>query len=524
MTCSSVQKEYDQNAVVGQDYQFEFEYDDREEVHVAAWDPSELKFIDVPRTTWSFKNDTVITFSTAPTSSPWIIYRKTDLSEMEVTFFPGSSIRAQDLNANFTQIKDALQEFGCFEEEFYRLLDEYIWDVRDAYTKEDQQNNRAVPSDDKIFTSAGIAARTDTYLQDGKPVEPPYEQGGKRWYDTNIPMNYIWNDQIEAWVDYSRMGPQGPRGADGHHIVLTGKTPPTNRPNGGSLQDGDIWLNSCLGETYIYWKGQWMSLGNTGPRGPQGLEGTYSLIVSKTQPTKRPNGENLENGDVWFNSCVGEAFWYLNGTWISFGTIGPQGPKGDTGTYQTICSLKAPTTRKDNTPLRCGDIWFSTCSGEAFIYYDNKWVSIVPEGPAGAQGNVGPQGPQGEQGLQGSQGPQGIQGPKGEQGEQGEQGQQGVQGPPGPKGDAAATVDVGTTTTGAAGTDAAVTNSGTTTNAVFDFVIPRGEQGPPGGDGQQGPPGPITNLQGICDIGSSTTTDMSIGGVLTFDVSKLPAV
>ena len=142
---------------------------------------------------------------------------------MEVTFFPGSSIRAQDLNANFTQIKDALEEFGCFEQEFYRLLDEYIWDVRDAYTKEDQQSkqegvtpatSKAVPSDDKIFTSAAIAARTDTYLSSGKPQEPEYEQGGKRWYDTCEINNYIWNDQIGAWIDYARTGPQGPP-ADG---------------------------------------------------------------------------------------------------------------------------------------------------------------------------------------------------------------------------------------------------------------------------------------------------------------------
>ena len=37
-----------------------------------------------------------------------------------------------------------------------------------------------------------------------------------------------------------------------------------------------------------------------------------------------------------------------------------------------------------------------------------------------------------------------------------------------------ATVTVGTTTTGAAGTSASVTNSGTTTAAIFDFVIPQG--------------------------------------------------
>ena len=36
---------------------------------------------------------------------------------------------------------------------------------------------------------------------------------------------------------------------------------------------------------------------------------------------------------------------------------------------------------------------------------------------------------------------------------------------------------MGTVTTGDAGTDASVTNSGTTRDAVFDFVIPRGDTG-----------------------------------------------
>ena len=55
-----------------------------------------------------------------------------------------------------------------------------------------------------------------------------------------------------------------------------------------------------------------------------------------------------------------------------------------------------------------------------------------------------------------------------------------MQGPPGPQGQqgepgAAATVTVGTVTTGEPGTDAIVTNSGTESAAVLDFTIPRGE-------------------------------------------------
>lgn len=49
----------------------------------------------------------------------------------------------------------------------------------------------------------------------------------------------------------------------------------------------------------------------------------------------------------------------------------------------------------------------------------------------------------------------------------------------GPQGQAA-TIQIGTVTTGAAGSSASVTNSGTSSAAVLDFTIPQGEQGDPG--------------------------------------------
>ena len=58
----------------------------------------------------------------------------------------------------------------------------------------------------------------------------------------------------------------------------------------------------------------------------------------------------------------------------------------------------------------------------------------------------------------------------------------------GPTG-AAATVDAGTTTTGAAGTDASVVNAGTTSAAVFNFAIPRGNTGATGAAGSDGADG-----------------------------------
>lgn len=68
---------------------------------------------------------------------------------------------------------------------------------------------------------------------------------------------------------------------------------------------------------------------------------------------------------------------------------------------------------------------------------------------------------------------------------------------PGPAG-AAATVAVGTTTTGLAGTSASVTNSGTSAAAVFNFTIPRGQDGTNGTNGTNGNAATIT-------VGTTTT-------------------
>ena len=57
-----------------------------------------------------------------------------------------------------------------------------------------------------------------------------------------------------------------------------------------------------------------------------------------------------------------------------------------------------------------------------------------------------------------------------------------VQGPPGE----AATVEIGTVTKGDA---ASVTNVGDETHAIFDFVLPRGDTGPRGPQGEKGEPG-----------------------------------
>ena len=60
---------------------------------------------------WSFANSNTIQFVTAPPTGINIeIYRDTNLDEVVYAFYPGSSIRAKDLNVNFDQILYVAQE------------------------------------------------------------------------------------------------------------------------------------------------------------------------------------------------------------------------------------------------------------------------------------------------------------------------------------------------------------------------------------------------------------------------------
>jgi hypothetical protein len=97
--------------------------------------------------------------------------------------------------------------------------------------------------------------------------------------------------------------------------------------------------------------------------------------------------------------------------------------------------------------------------------------------PITIKGIKGDPGEKGEPGQRGEQGAQGIQGPRGIQGEQGERGVQGAQGPAGN----VATITIGNVTTSAPGTSASVTNRGTSSAAVLDFVLPKGKDGADGG-------------------------------------------
>lgn len=175
--------------------------------------------------------------------------------------------------------------------------------------------------------------------------------------------------------------------------------------------------------------------GQQGVQGEKGDPGTGITIKGKYDSLSALQAAHpkADEGDAYM---AGTNLYVWNGSaWIDCGNVqGPKGDKGDTGS-----------------------------KGDAFTYADFTQEQLASlKGPKGDKGDTGAKGAAGAQGPQGPQGVQGLQG---------------LQGPAGN----AATITIGSVTTSAPGTSANVTNSGTSSAAVLDFVLPKGKDGADGG-------------------------------------------
>lgn len=162
------------------------------------------------------------------------------------------------------------------------------------------------------------------------------------------------------------------------------------------------------------------------------IDGTAKKYYFKLRNTGGPKGDKGDKGDT--------------------GSQGPQGPQGDP------CTVVVNST----ATLEPGSNAYVTNTGSL----SNAVLDFgIPKG------DRGPQGPKGDKGDTGAKGETGPRGPQGEKGTN-------------------ATVYVGTTSTLAPGSQATVYNSGSDSNAVLNFGIPKGEKGDTGSQGPQGPQGP----------------------------------
>ena len=215
-------------------------------------------------------------------------------------------------------------------------------------------------------------------------------------------------------------------------------------------------------------KGDTGATGATGPQGPQGIQGA--------------------TGDTGPQGIQGPT-----------GLTGPTGPTGPAGT-NGVDGIAATITLGTVTTGAAGSLVSITNSGTSSAATFNFTIPKGDTGDTGPTGPIGATGPTGATGLTGPTGPQGATGNTGATGPAGE----------------AATITLGTVTTGAAGSSVIITNTGTSSAATFNFTIPQGATGPQGSTGATGATGPTgptgatgaTGPQGPAGPVAGTTTQV----------------
>jgi len=263
--------------------------------------------------------------------------------------------------------------------------------------------------------------------------------------------SYKRNAQVFLVSGYG-LQPMGISGSQPSSIIVTYPTDTTtvfyNNGLGASNYLGVVQLLPADGAT-----GPQGETGATGAAGPQGLAGEGTTLPSYTG-----------NAGKVLTVDVGEttATWQTASVGLTTVTLVDHANTADMATScsQALTTVTFPASVTSLSALTDVALTSQT-SGEVLAWDGAAWTNTV----AGA----------------GSQGPQGIPGDKGTTGTQGVAGNDG----------AAATISVGTVTTGTA----AVTNVGTTSTAVFDFIIPKGDTGSAGAGGAQGPQG-VQGIQG----------------------------
>jgi hypothetical protein len=197
-------------------YSFTFEYLEQDEVKVTL--------DGVATSAFTFANATTLSFTSAPGSGVEIrIYRDTDIDTLKATFFPGSAIKAEDLNNNFTQNNFAVQEIKA-----------NTWNTD---TETIKSNETWVSSDNQIATTAAMDAR----FQD-EATETI--ESTETWVSDNdrIPTTAAADDQFTTLVQ-----PTTPSGSD----YPVGKTWLQNDPDLTlSIWNGSSWIGIASGGTF----------------------------------------------------------------------------------------------------------------------------------------------------------------------------------------------------------------------------------------------------------------------------------
>ena len=233
----------------------------------------------------------------------------------------------------------------------------------------------------------------------------------------------------------------------------------------GTVTNGDTASATITGDSPNYTlnlvlpKGDKGDKGDAGAKGADGITPTIAVGTTTTGEAGTNAGVTMsKSGTTYtFNFTIPKG---AKGDTGAAGTKGDKGEKGDPFTYSDFTSEQLTALKGAKGDK--GDKGDTGAKGDPFTYAD-----FTSEQLAALKGAKGDKGEKGDTGADGAKGDKGDTGAKGEKGADG----------------VTPTFTIGTITTGAAGSTATVTITGTAPNYVLNFTIPKGDAGEAGSGG-----------------------------------------
>ena len=311
--CDAI-KEYQGNRSQ-RNYTFEFEYYDKSEINVSVYNSDTGEWEKT--TAWRLVNPTTISLNET-TEEKIRIYRCTDLHPMRAVFQPGSPIKAKDLNDDFDQLRNAIEESKCLgdvnSDRIDGLKDIYLNRIEAGYVEDGIEGDLVKSNSDLILDNDHVATT--------------------KWID-----NRYWDQCDETTYSYDNWFDE----MDDVHVpttlaveqrLVTLQALEGVKKVTGIMQREQKWDESVTTDDYV--------------------ATTYAIVERldhELSVTSDAGDTWLQPGKLWIKSDTAEIFYRrAEGTqWIQLDTKGDQGEPGEPGEDAEILTFVKPLVKTGTT-------------------------------------------------------------------------------------------------------------------------------------------------------------------------------